>query len=429
MGEKISGPLEGIRVLDFGQAALCPTCGRLLADLGADVIKVEPLEGDFARITPDPNIDSVTFMVTNLNKRSLAINLRDPRGKEILLKLVPQVDVLIQNFRPGAMKNLGLDYETLKAINPRLIYGSFYMYGETGPLARRRGGDMWAQAFTGVVASQGSPDGPPQMINHTVMDYGGGMAAAFAVMTALFYREKTGMGQEVFSSIINIAVLLQWPAIAHYLVEGLLFKKVGRGIVRSRFPYGAYTAKDGDVITIFGQDDEEWVTVCAILGIEHLLADERYDTAEKRNALKFELYPVLDEAFKKKTRAEWEQLFKEQKLRCDPCLDYAEFTAHPQFEANNLAVKVVDPREGEMLFPSIPTRLSKFGPLGQCNHAPLLGEHTREILHEVGYKKKEIDRLEEDGVVGIATPEMYKAKRTSKGSYGKGKMYRSHKQR
>jgi crotonobetainyl-CoA:carnitine CoA-transferase CaiB-like acyl-CoA transferase len=404
MEEKISGPLVGIRVLDFGQAALCPTCGRLLADLGADVIKVEPLEGDFARLTPEPNVDSVTFMVTNLNKRSLAINLRDPRGKEILLKMLPTTDVLIQNFRPGAMKNLALDYETLSAMNPRLIYGSFYMYGEKGPLARRRGGDMWAQAFTGLVASQGSPDGPPQTINHTVMDYCGGMAAAFAVMTALFERERTGAGQEVFNSLINTAVLLQWPAIGHYLAEGLLFKKVGRGNVKSRFPYGAYTAKDGDVLTIFGQDDEEWITVTAILGIEHLLADERYDTADKRNARKFELYPILDEAFKKKTRVEWEQLFREQKLRCDPCLDYAEFTAHPQFEANQLAVTVMDPREGEMVFPSIPTRLSKYEPLEQCNHAPLLGEHTEEILQEMGYAAEEIEQLKADGVVAVATP-------------------------
>ncbi len=429
MEVNISGPLTGIRVLDFGQAALCPTCGRLLADLGADVIKVEPLEGDFARITPEPFVDSVTFMVTNLNKRSLAVNLRDPRGKEIILKLVPKVDALIQNFRPGAMRDLGLDYETLRPLNPRLIYGSFYMYGETGPLARKRGGDMWAQAFTGVVASQGCPDGPPQMINHTVMDYGGGVAGAFAVMTALYYRERTGEGQEVFNNLINTAVLMQWPAISHYMVEGLLFRKVGRGNARSRFPYGPYTAKDGDVLTIFGQDDEEWVTVCGILGIEHLLADERYDTVEKRNARKFELYPILDQAFSKKTRAEWEQLFREKKLRCDPCLDYAEFTSHPQFEANKIAQKVNDPREGELTFPSTPSRFSKFPPLEQCNHSPILGEHSREILQELGYKEEEINQLHEEGVIGIPIQEMFEAKRTKKGTYGRGKMYRSYGQR
>ena len=419
-----TGPLTGIRVLDFGQAALGPTCGRCLADLGADVIKVEPLEGDFARLTPEPMVDSVTFMVTNLNKRSLAVNLRDPRGKEIILKLIPQTDVIVQNFRPGAMKSLGLDYEALSAINPRLIYGSFYMYGETGPLSRRRGGDMWAQAFTGLVASQGTPDGPPQMVNHTVIDYSGGVAGAFAIMTALFYRERSGVGQEVFNNLVNMGVLLQWPAISHYLVEGLLFRKVGRGNARSRFPYGPYKAKDGEVLTIFGQDDEEWATVCSILEIEHLLSDPRYDTAEKRNQRKLELYPLLDEAFSKRTRAEWEQRFKEHKLRCDPCLDYAEFTAHPQFEANHLAVKVLDPREGELTFPSTPARFSKFPPLEYCRHAPILGEHTKEILLSLGYREEEISQFNEEGVIGLPTPEMFTAKRTKKGTYGRGAIYR-----
>jgi crotonobetainyl-CoA:carnitine CoA-transferase CaiB-like acyl-CoA transferase len=429
MEERISGPLEGIKVLDFGQAALGPVCGRLLADLGADVIKVEPLEGDFARLTPEPMVDSITFMVTNLNKRSLSVNLRDPRGKEIILKLVPKVDVIIQNFRPGALKNLGLDYETLSRINPRLVYGSFYMYGEKGPLARRRGGDMWAQAFTGLIASQGCPDGPPQMINHTVIDFAGGVAASFAIMVALFFREKSGVGQEVSSNLVNIGVILQWPTIAHYLAEGLLYKKVGRGSSRSNFPYGPYKAKDGDVLTIFGQDQEEWVTVCSILGLEHLLQDPRYDTVEKRNEKKSELYPVLDEAFSKRTRTEWEQLFKEQKLRCDSCLDYAEFAAHPQFEANKLAVKVNDPRDGELTFPSSPLRFSKFPPLDVCNHAPILGEHTKEILQGLGYSEEDINQLHEQGVVGIPTSDMFEAKRTRKGTYGTGRMYRGGGQR
>ena len=234
-------------------------------------------------------VDSVTFMATNLNKQSLSVNLRDPRGKEIIMKLIPGVDVVLQNFRTGAMKKMGLDYETLSRINPRLVYASCYMYGESGPLARRRGGDMWAQAFTGMIESQGCSDGPPQMVGHSVIDFAGGIAAAFAIMTALFLRERTGVGQEVSTNLINVGVLLQWPAVAHYLVEGLLYKKVGRGTPRSNFPFGPYTAKDGDVLTIFGQDQDEWATVCAILGIEHLLQDPRYDTVEKRNEKKLEV--------------------------------------------------------------------------------------------------------------------------------------------
>jgi len=262
------------------------------------------------------------------------------------------------------------------------------------------------------------------MVGHTVIDFGGAIAASFAIMTALFFRERTGVGQEVLSNLVNVGVLLQWPAIAHYLVEGLLYKKVGRGTARAKFPMGPYKAKDGDVLTIFGQDQDEWVTVCSILSLEHLLQDPRYDTVEKRNERKNELYPILDEAFSKRTRTEWEQLFKEQKLRCDPCLDYAEFTAHPQFEANKLTVKVNDPREGESNFPSSPVRFSKFPSLEICGHAPILGEHTKEILQALGYSEEEVKQLAEEGVVGIATPDMFEAKRTKKGTYGTGAMYR-----
>ncbi|MFC1905073.1 CoA transferase, partial [Chloroflexota bacterium] len=223
------------------------------------------------------------------------------------------------------------------------------------------------------------------------------------------------------SSLINTAVLLQWPAISHYLMEGVLFKKVGRGAARTTFPYGAYTAKDGDVITIFGQDDAEWPVVCSMLGIEHLLGDPRYDTIEKRNERKFELYPILDEAFSQKTRAEWAQIFREHKLRCDPCLDYAEFTAHPQFQENNLAIKVDDPRDGELRFPSTPVEFKKFPAKDTHKHAPILGEHTMEILQELGYTKPEIDELHDRGIIGLPSPDMFTVKRKLKGTAARRK--------
>jgi CoA:oxalate CoA-transferase len=415
MENNITGPLDGIRVLDFGQAVLAPICCRLLADLGADVIKVEPLEGDFTRMTAEPMVDSVTFMTVNLNKKGLSVNLRDPEGLEIIKKLIPKVDVIVQNFRVGAMKKLGLDYETLSKINKRLVYASCYMYGDTGPLSRRRGGDMWAQAFTGIVESQGYPGQPPQMIGHSVIDFAGGISAAYAIMVALFNRERTGIGQEVFTNLLNVSVFLQLPAISHYIMEGLMFKKPGRGGPRTKFPFGAYTAKDGDVLTIFGQDDGEWITVCSILGLEHLIGDPRYDTVAKRNEKQVELYPIFDEAFSKRTRAEWEEAFKAHKLRCDACLDYEEFVNHPQFEANNMKVKVNDPREGELNFPATPVRFSSFPYPNAGNHAPILGEHTKEILVDLGYSEDEITRLSEQGAVAIPTPDMFTVKRTVKG--------------
>ncbi len=407
-------PLEGIQVLDFSQAALGPVCTRLLADLGANVVKVEPLEGDFVRLTTEPDVDSIIFMVCNLNKRSLVLNLRDARGKEIALALAKKADVLVQNFRPGVMKRMGLSYETLSKDNPRLVYASLSMYGETGPISHRRGGDIWAQAFTGFVESQGSPDSP-YLVGHPVIDFAGAAVNAFAIMVALFMRESTGVGQEVFNNLVNTSTFLQWGPITHYLVEGVVLKKGGRGGARWRFPFGAYTAKDGDVATLYGQDQDEWRTFCSMLEIEHLLSDPRYDTPDKRDEHKFELYPILDEAFRKRTRAEWEQLFRQHQWRCDSCLDYAEFVAHPQFEANKPTVKVKDPREGEIVFPASPFRFGSFPLPEYSEHAPILGEHTKEILLELGYTKQQINELHDEGAIGIPSPGMFKVKRQKKG--------------
>ena len=409
------GLLAGLRIVDFSQFAFGPVATRLLADLGADVIKVEPLEGDFSRLTAEPFVDSITFVCTNLNKRSFSVNLRDGRGLEAARRLCARADVVVENFRPGTMERMGLGYEALAADNPRLVYGSFSMFGETGPLAHRRGGDMWAQAFAGFVTSQTDPDpagGQPPWVNgHNVIDYGGGAVNAYALMAALWRRERTGRGQKVTNNLVDTAVLMQWPAIAHYLAEGVEFRKEGRGGVRSRFPYAAYTASDGYALTIFGQDDTEWRIVCEILELEHLLDDPRYDTVEKRSAARFELYPLLDEAFSKRTRAEWAERFRARQLRCDPCLDYAEFTGHGQFAENALAVTVDDPRDGELTMPASPVRFGEFPPPAAARHAPILGEHTREVLAELGYGGEEIEAMAAEGAVGEPIPEMFGARR------------------
>ena len=416
MTEQPQALLDGIQVVDFSQAAFGPVATRLLADLGADVIKVEPLEGDFSRLTVEPFVDSFTFICTNLNKRSFSANLKDERGFDAIKRLCAQADIVVENFRPGVMDRMRLGFEELSKGNPKLVYGSFSMYGDSGPLSHRRGGDMWAQAFTGFITSQTDPEyGAPWVNGHNIIDYGGGAVNAFGLMSALWFAERTGTGQKVTNNLVNTAVLMQWPAMAHYLSEGIEFRKEGRGGVRSRFPYAAYPASDGYVMTIFGQDDTEWAIICEILGIEHLLADERYDTVLKRNERRQELYPVLDEAFGQHTREEWAERFREKRLRCDPCLSYEEFVSHPQFAENHLALTVDDPRDGEQVIPASPVRFSAFPPPDTGRHAPILGEHTKEILRELGYDEADIELMADEGAVGTPIPEMFTAKRQASG--------------
>jgi len=226
-------------------------------------------------------------------------------------------------------------------------------------------------------------------------------------------RERTGMGQEVTNSLTNSGMYLQQPTIDAYLIEGVLYKKGGRGMAMTRFPYGAYTAADGDIVTISGQDDDEWVIFCSMLDIEDLLSEPNYSTHQKRLERRSELYPILDQAFSKKTRAEWEVIFRQHGLFCYPCLDYAELLSHPQVEANNMITEVDHSRDGQIRQVNVPVKFRGAEPDKQLRPAPVLGEHTREILLELGYNNSEIDELGETGAVGLPTADMFqKQKRT-----------------
>jgi crotonobetainyl-CoA:carnitine CoA-transferase CaiB-like acyl-CoA transferase len=394
-------PLEGIKVLDFTQAVLGTSCTQLLGDLGSDVIKVEPLEGDFTRLTATRDGDSTMFLACNRSKRSIAVNVKDPAGKAIVLKLAKQADVAVENFRPGVMQRLGLGYEVLSKINPRIIYAGLYCYGETGPLAHRAGAAPWIEAFAGVVEALRSPESPPTLSSGASPDLVGGLGGAMTVITALFIRERTGVGQQVTVNQLDYTVYTEMPGLCYHLIDGLPMKGGGRGGPLGWFPYGAYTAQDGSVATIFGQDDAEWPVFCKILGIEYLLGDPRYDTAAKRKERRFELYPILDEAFSKKTRAEWAELFRQQRLRCDPCLDYAELVDHPQFQANDLIVELDHPEVGRIKTINAPLKFKATPFPKPTRPSPLLGEHTREILLGLGYGEGEIQKLHEQGVIGI----------------------------
>lgn len=409
-GEKL--PLEGIKVLDFTQAMMGPLTAMMLGDMGADVIKVERLQGEAIRhgrpaamddlykeeVEKEKFIDHGIWIGHNRSKRSLAIDIRDERGREVILRLARDSDVFLQNFRPGVIDRLGLGYDVISKINPRVIYCSIYGFGETGPLARRVGGDMWSQAMGGVVSQLGSPDGPPFMVPFLFIDHGGAILTAYGIMVALFARERTGIGQEIAISQLDTVMTLQTTEMSTYLVEGIMRTKVGRGAP----VFCPYRAKDGDVLAMVGVGPT-WPTFCQVLGIEHLEKDPRFETDEQRMWHAEELHPLLDEAFSKKTRAQWQQLFREQRLRCDPCLTYEELFAHPQVEANEMVITMEHPVRGTIKMLGIPVKLKKT-PGKALKPPPLLGQHTEEILLDLGYSAKEIEELRAMGVIRKASP-------------------------
>ena len=407
----MSFPLEGIKVLDFSLALMGPLCGLMLGDIGAEIVKIERLTGEAIRGgkaagmeevfgLEEAEVDSPMWLAHNRNKRSLAIDLKDERGRGVIEKLVKAADVVIHSFRPGTMDKMGLGYQTLSRINPRIVYCSFYGFGETGPLAHRIGGDMYSQAFTGMVSLQGCPGDPPTMVSAAIVDHAGAWMGAYGIMVALFHRAKTGEGQEVVINQIDVAMYLQMSEIHLYLIDGIKCERAGRASPVGPPPYGAYPVADGEIITLFGSDPL-WPKFCKVLGVEGLAKDPRFNNDKSRYENRKDLYPLLDNAFKKKTKNEWQRLFREAGMRCDPCLTYEELFNHPQVEVNEMVVTLNHPLRGRIKMLGIPVKFKKT-PGKPQSPPPLLGEHSEEILREVGYTDEQIGELVTAGVIKVA---------------------------
>jgi crotonobetainyl-CoA:carnitine CoA-transferase CaiB-like acyl-CoA transferase len=401
-------PLEGIKALDFSIAIAAPFGATMLADLGAEVIKVERVQGEAQRsglpAGMDDKLDTSTvadtpdtggWMACNRGKKGLAIDITKKEGLEVVLKLAREADVVIQSFRPGVADRLGIGYQAISKINPRVIYCSFTGYGETGPVAHRAGGDMWSQAMSGIVSLLGYPGGAPQMLPFPGCDHVGGMLVAYAVITALFVRERTGRGQAITVNNLDAALYLQFTQFAEYLAGGKMPYKSGRSYERP--PFGPFRAKDGDVMTIFGSGPT-WPAFCRVVGVAALADDPRFNTDDARYENREEIGRLLDEAFSKKTRADWAALFRAAKMRCDPCLTYEELCAHPQMEANGMIVSVKHPVRGEVKTPGLPVKFIQT-PGRPQGPSPRLGQHTEEILLKLGYKAKDITIMEARGTI------------------------------
>jgi len=397
------GPLAGIRVLELAQIMAGPTCGMILADLGADVIKVEKLpRGDDSRGYREPRVNGISapFLMMNRNKRGIALNLKDPRGREILLKLVRDADVLTENFRHGTMEKLGLGYDTLAHVNPGLIYCQISGFGRDGPLAGEGGFDLIAQGYAGLMAITGEPGRPPVKTGNPVADIAAGILGAVGVAAAYAHKLKTGRGQLVDTSLFEAALQQTfWHAAIHF-ATGESPGPTGSAHVLSA-PYQAFRAHDGWV-NIGGANQANWERIAEVLGHPEWRDDPRFATNTARMQNRDALVAAIEGVLATGTKAEWTARLAAAGVPVGPVHSLAEALAHPQTLARGMVADLMHPQAGPTKAIGSPLHFSAT-PTAITRPAPLLGEHTREVLADYGYDDAAIGALVADGVVAVAT--------------------------
>jgi len=393
------GPLAGMRVLELAQIMAGPTCGMMLADLGADVIKVEKLPGgDDARGYREPRINGVSapFLMMNRNKRGIALNLKAPQGREILLRLVRNADVLTENYRRGTLEKLGLGYDVLADVNPGLIYCAVSGYGRDGPLFDKGGFDLIAQGFAGLMAVTGEPGRPPVKNGNPVADINAGLLAAVGIAAAYAHKQKTGRGQIVDTSLLEAALQqTYWHAAIHFATGESPGPSGSAHLLTA--PYQAFRASDG-WINIGGANQANWERIADVLGHSEWRADPRFATNSARMANLAALTTLMDAVLATRTRDDWIARFDAAGVPVGPVSSIGEALAHPQTLARGMVVDLVHPQAGPTKALGCPIHFSET-PTAITRPAPVLGEHTREVLREHGYADGDIDAFVAAGVV------------------------------
>jgi formyl-CoA transferase len=390
-------PLEGLRVVDLTQAMAAPYCTMNLADLGADVIKVEPPRGeDMRRGSAQKNGHSGTFNALNRNKRSLTVDLKQPAGVEIVHRLVRTADVFVQNYRPGVAERLGVDYERLRALNPRLIYCAVSGFGSTGPYAARGGYDLIAQGMSGIMSVTGEEGGRPAKAGLPVSDLSAGLFGAYGVLCALEYRERTGEGQFVDTSLLEAAMALTVREATEYWSTGRTPRALGSAH-RLAAPYQSLAASDG-WFTVGADTDTLYEQLCRALDRTELLADERFTSRARRLEHRRALVAELEKTTVKETRAHWLARLDAAGVPSGPVNTYPETLSDPHTLAREMVIDLVHPGAGPIKNLGVPVKLSDT-PGAVDRPAPLLGEHNDAILAELGYTESERHALREQGVI------------------------------
>ncbi|AOF84677.1 coA-transferase III family protein [Hydrogenophaga sp. RAC07] len=397
-----TGPLAGLRVLEVTQIMSGPTCGLLLADMGADVIKIEKIPGgDDARGYRDPQVGGVSapFMMMNRNKRGLALNLKSPKGRALLLKMAKSADVLVENFRGGTMDKLGLGYEALKAVNPGLIYCAITGYGRSGPYADKGGFDLIAQGFAGLMSITGEAGRPPAKSGSAVSDMNAGILAALGILAAYIHKLKTGEGQVVDTSLSDAALQQTYWHAAVWFATQRSPEPTGSAHILTA-PYQAFEASDG-WINIGGANQANWERICDVLGNPAWKGDERFATNRDRMAHLDVLVELMNAVVRTRTRGEWQAAFDAAGVPAGPVHTIGEALSHPQTLARGMVVEVEHPQAGATRAIGCPIHFSA-SPDRSSTPAPLLGQHTREVLREFDLPEAEIDALVAEGVVAEA---------------------------
>lgn len=391
------GILTGYRVLDCSIAMAGPFAAQRLGDLGADVVKVEPVTGEWQRHTAAGgargNKVNVSFLSLNRNKRSLAVDLKDPDGKAVLLELVKTADVFLQNYRPGVAKRLGVDYETLSAINPRLIYVSISGYGEDGPYLNRPGQDLVLQGMSGAMLSAGREGEPPNAAGQYLVDGITAYTAFEGALAALLHRERTGEGQLVQVNMLDAITTIQMQELSVFTVghKPQTRSAEPHAHVYIRAPYGAFATSDGFIIVAF----PKLANLGQTIGEPSFLTmDDEVDTWSKRD----EIFAKTRERLKTKTSAEWLELLRAADIWCGPVYGYADLVDDEQIKHNGTFVEYEHPTEGHVKTPGFPIKFSKT-PSVVGRGAPVVGQHSRDVLREAGYDDAAIEALVAKGAV------------------------------
>ncbi|MGQ0732745.1 MAG: CaiB/BaiF CoA transferase family protein [Acidobacteriota bacterium] len=388
--------LEGMVVLDVTQVMAGPYCAMLLCDMGARVIKIEPPGGDSTRaMAGSRGRDSAAFNAVNRGKAGVVIDLQQADGRDTLRRLARTADVLIENYRPGVMQRLGLDYGTLAAENPRLVYASISGYGQTGPAAAKGGFDLVAQGVSGIMSVTGEPGGAPVKVGPPITDLGAGLFALSAILASLYWRGSSGRGQHIDTSLLEAGVALSvWEATECF--SGRTPGPLGSAH-RMSAPYQAFRCADG-YVTIGAANDRTFARLADVLGHAEWAADPRFASDARRVEHREALASLIEQETARTPRAEWLSRLEAAGIPCGPINDYVEVFADPQVVAREMIVEVDHPALGRLRTLGTPLKLSET-PLNPGRRAPLLGEHTDEVLREAGFTPAEIAHLRDIGAV------------------------------